>query len=317
LELGRAVGSSIEDLFRGAHWLGSRRQGFDAATAGKATKDLHFDYDALTPFEKNVMRRAIPFYTFGSRNLPMQAKRLASTPATSVAQLRVMAAGSDPANPLPDSLASGLTIPVGQSDDGKSRYLNGFGLPIEDALSRVPFKGGLPDMLGSARSWLSGVNPLVEGPLESLAGVDFFSGRKLTDLRPQATASAIGRLFGDDNPQLLSRVLANSPAARFVSTADRLADDRKGAATKALALATGLRLSDVDLEKARNAEAGQARNELMASMPHLRGFTNYSARPGETLTPAEVALLRLQALARQASRENAKGSPQRIGLPRP
>jgi hypothetical protein len=272
----------------------------------------------LTHFEKNVMRRVIPFFMFSRKNIPLQANRLASTPGSVASQLPVLAAGQhDNANPLPDSLSGGLTVPLGSVGVGKHCYLTDFGTPLEEALGRIPFKDGLPDLRGSGLSVTAGLNPIVKAPLEALADLEFFSGRRLFDIKPSATASTLGRLVGDGNPTTHSHVLANTPPARFITSLDRLVEDRKSSAAKALALATGLRLTDVDLEKARLGDESQTRDSILARMPLLRASTNYSVRLGEKLklTPDEIALLRSVADARQKSRDRAK-APMRIGFRR-
>ena len=207
-----------------------------------------------------------------------------------------------------------MTIPTGHSTDGRATFLTGFGLPLEEALL-TPLQGRAAGRPGVGISIASGLNPLIKAPLEGLTNTDLFSGRKLSDLKPSAAASAIGRFVGDENPQFLSRVVANTPATRFVTSIDRLMDERKSAVAKLANLATGLKVADVDLVKARIAEAAQARNEIMSGMPHLRATTSYHARPGEVanLTPDEVEMLRLQA-TRHREHAREKKTSLRIGF---
>ena len=82
-------------------------------------------------------------------------------------------------------------------------------------------------------------NPLLKMPAEQLSDIQFHTQRKLSDLSPQGTVGALGRMFGDDSPQLLSQIVANSPLTRFVSSADQLVDPRKTWYQKAANLLSG------------------------------------------------------------------------------
>lgn len=309
LEVGRKVGTNIEDFFRGANFLGNTRKGMSPTMAGLTARDIHFDYDALTNFEKKVMRQVIPFYTFARKNSAAQLENLVRSPGSVIAQMRAMASGRDEDGYTPNYLAAGGAVPVGEEEGGMRRYISGFGTPLEEALSRFQFKGGMPDAKHTLLQIASSMNPLIKGPLEQVFDTQFHTGRPLSSLRPQGTASAIGRLVGEDNPQLLAQILANTPATRFISSIDKLMDDRKGVLPKLLNLGTGVKVTDVDVEKTRSIEAAQARNELLSRMPHVRGYTTYYPAKGQAdqLEPDEVRMLRMLATMQQAARDRIGG----------
>jgi len=58
----RAVGSAVENNARMALFLHRLAKGDDYRSASRFVKKFLFDYGELTPFEKQVMRRIIPFY---------------------------------------------------------------------------------------------------------------------------------------------------------------------------------------------------------------------------------------------------------------
>ena len=176
------------------------------------------------------------------------------------------------------------------------------------------FSGGLPDVRRTALSYLGGMNPLVKAPLEQLFNTQFHTQRQLSDLRAPAAASAIGRLFGDDNPQLLSQILANSPVTRFVSSADKLLDPRKSLAQKTLNLATGVKVTDVDVDKQRAIDTRAALEEILRQHPSLSRYSSFYVKPEDVgkLTPEELALMQLYSTQQQAAREYAKAK--RIGV---
>lgn len=69
-----------EDLMRIATYIDGRKKGLSPQEAANRSLDTHFDYTQLSEFERNVARRASPFYTWSARNVPLQAKMLVRKP---------------------------------------------------------------------------------------------------------------------------------------------------------------------------------------------------------------------------------------------
>jgi hypothetical protein len=177
------------------------------------------------------------------------------------------------------------------------------GLPFEEALERFRFRNqavpgvgqvSLPDLATTARTFLGSATPYLKGPLEQITDTQFHTGRKLSDLRSQGLWGGYG-LLPDEIAQPLTQIMANSPLARFGTTADKLVDPRKGIGEKALNLGTGLALTDVDTEKLRSVEARQELEKLLRRDPNIRSFTNYYVRPGQAanLSPETARLMQL------------------------
>jgi hypothetical protein len=313
---GRRVGTNIEDTFRLAQWLAEREKGATANAAADVVNKTHFDYDALTNFEKNVMRRVVPFYTYARKNLPLQIETALHTPAWTQAQIKPFNQPDQERGYVPDYLQSGVAVPVGPEANGTRRYISKLGLPVEEAFERLHFQNGLPDIRKTALDFMGQLNPVLKGPLEQLFDTQFHTQRKLSDLHAPAAASAIGRLFNDDNPQLLSQALANSPLTRFVTSADKLLDNRKDWLTKAVNLGTGVRVTDVDTDKQRAIDTRNALEEILRGQPHLSQHTTFYVRPGqgENLTPQEMELMRLYSTLQQHALEYAKNQRQKIGV---
>lgn len=319
---GRKAGTNIEDFFRGSLFNKLTREGHTPQTAADEINRLHFDYGHLTDFEKNVMRRAVPFYTFMRNNLPLQIDTAIHNPG-------ILQAQSKPFNQqdagdegyVPKYLQNGFATPIGEEFTGPNgdlnrQYVSQFGLPAEEAFGRLKFQNGMPDLRGSTLSFLSGLNPIIKAPLEQLFDTQFYTGRKLSDLKAQGAASAIGGLFGDENPQLLAQVLANTPATRFISSADKLLDPRKSAMQKALNLLTGVKVTDVDTDKQRAIDLRDSLQAMMAGHPNLSKHTEFYVKPDDVanLSPEELELMRAYATQEQQSREWSKAQRQRIGV---
>lgn len=306
---GRKFGTNIEDFFRGALFNKLSRDGHTGGSAATGINKLHFDYDALTGFEKNVMRRAMPFYTYARKNLPLQLDTLAHNPGVLQAQSKPFNQPSpDGKGYVPKYLDSGFAIPVGDEKDGQRQYVSKLGLPAEEAFEKMHFQNGLPDVRRTALSYLGGMNPLIKAPIEQLFNTQFHTQRQLSDLKAPQAASAIGSLFGDDNPQLLSQVLANSPATRFVSSADKLMDPRKSIAQKLLNLGTGVKVTDVDTDKQRAIDTRQALQEMMAGHPNLSRYSSFYVKPDDVkdLSPDEIELMRAYSTQQAQARAYAK-----------
>lgn len=314
LEAGRRLGSNVEDFLRGSQYLGAKRAGFTPAEAGREVLRTHFDYGGLTPFERKVMRRVVPFYTFASRNLPLQLDTLVHRPGVVAPQLR-LAAGR-PGEFVPSYLAPGVAIPTGPEENGQQQFISQLGIPVEEAFERFKVQPG--DPMGTARNvalaYMAGMNPLLKAPLEQLFNTQFYTGRKLSDLRPQGTVGTISSWLDPDQQhrgleQFAAQALANTPATRFLTMADKLADPRKQAWAKALNLLTGVRVSDVDMEKSRAIEMRKMLEGLLQGSPAVSWHHEPYIRPEDQarLTPEEIARLqvfsRLQSNAQLAARK--------------
>ena len=62
------------------HVLSRLNKGDNINQAIESAKDKLFDYDAISDFEKRYMKRAMPFYTYYRKNIPLQLKQFANSP---------------------------------------------------------------------------------------------------------------------------------------------------------------------------------------------------------------------------------------------
>lgn len=89
MRLGRKYGTFIEDNARlGAFLNHLKKEGITKSNMTKErisrsaehVKKYMFDYTELTPFERNVMKRIFPFYTWMRKNIPLQLESLVTQP---------------------------------------------------------------------------------------------------------------------------------------------------------------------------------------------------------------------------------------------
>lgn len=328
-QTGRRIGKTTEDLNRLAGWIELQKQGYAPAAAAERMRSAHVDYRQLTPTERNVFRRLIPFYSFTRRMLPEQLREIVQRPGGKVGTTIKASTANERSGEgfTPEYLKGGLAIPVWQGEDGRTTYLTQLDLPHEQ-FNMLHFgergltKTGL-DMLGM-------LNPILKGPMELATGRQFYSDRDLRDLDPRS-GRILEQLGLIDNPRdvplLLEQALMNSPASRLLTTTGNLLDDRKTAGQKAVNLLTGLRLSDVDMEKQKEIEARRMIGDLLRQSGAATVFENISVGDPASLTPEERQLAALsQSLARRArERKRAesaagqtrrdRGAPGALGVP--
>lgn len=77
---GRKVGNIVENNGKIAHYIFLRKQGYAPTDIANSVKAALFDYQALTPFERNYMRYIFPFYTWSKNNIPLQIKNIVMQP---------------------------------------------------------------------------------------------------------------------------------------------------------------------------------------------------------------------------------------------
>ena len=167
------------------------------------------------------------------------------------------------------------------------------GLPFEDLGGLVNRKG----LAASGQQQLGNLNPLIKGPLEWLTNRQFISGRELSDLSDKGLTGI----------PLVDQTIMNSPLSRLITTGSTLADERKSPLDKFLNLATGLKVSDVNVDQARR---NVVRDFINANLrgPNFRHFDQLSVKPEvvPTLSPRELELFRLNVTQERRGRAEAR-----------
>jgi len=207
LEKGREWGTLIESQSKLTGVLAGLSKGQNIKDAIKGAEDALFNYRHLTEFERSIMRRMIPFYTWARKNFEFQIKTLASTPGRTAAQIKAINGIEESfGEPLSESDEKGLPswivdrlgIKVGNKKLGDAKFLTGLGLPIEEFLSR--FSGDKGFVWNTISNIMVQMNPLVKYPIEISTGVDLFRGRPIVEISN-----------GKDMKQIISALEGTSP----------------------------------------------------------------------------------------------------------
>ena len=147
--------------------------------AAKAVFQFHFDYapEALTSFEKNIMKRLLPFYRWTRGNIPLQFEQMVRQPGKYAAIGKLtenLQTDKEKAKQefqyLPPYMREGLPVRLGEKD-GFSQYLYGLGLPVED-INRI-WKG---DAKRTVQSMVGELSPILKYPIEVGTGQNLFTG---------------------------------------------------------------------------------------------------------------------------------------------
>lgn len=259
-------------------WL-ARRHGFTYWTGNSD----------LTQFEKNVMKRVFPWYTFSRKNLPPLLEDLVNKPGKVAAATRAITGSRTPGEFVPPWVAEGASIPIPGGPDGESRYISGFGSPMEDEVVKALGSALHGDYQRVLQQAFGMSQPFVKLPAELATNTQMYSGRKLEDLKPYEFAD-LGGLLSPDVARMATQVVANTPASRFASTANKLMDERKGAVPTALNTLSGVMVTDVDTERVRDRAAADMLKGLLRGKPGVRTMEELYVKPEglPMLSPQEL-----------------------------
>jgi len=288
-EAGRKVGGTIEDQAKLVGFITALAQGKTAKEAASQVRKAVFDYGRLTDFEKSVMRRLIPFYSFMRFNAESQVRSILTTPGRTAGQIDfVKNIGQTFGEPLteedlagiPPYALSGLGIKWGKDKEGKDRFITGFGLPVEAFMETFSGEGNI--MVDMFRDALNKLNPAVKAPLELSTGQNFFRGRAISDIydakdlktiidvMPKPVANELkellewseqkdipiyesGKITGYTTKYTANPyalyLLHNLPTARIQSTISGATDQTATPGQRALKIGTGVRMIVPDQEE--------------------------------------------------------------------
>lgn len=258
------VRQTVDYFVRGASVLNRMRKGesFREAFDTVAKHQINYDPRSFSRFERKILKRLFPFYSFISRSIPMVAMELATNPGGRLGQViraeRFAQGGDD--SYVPYDLQDSTAINFGSSPNGDVKYITNLGLMHEDALTYLAPTQGVRGILSKV---IGSSNPLVKGIIEEATNTSTFfdgpmGGRRLDDLDP-----AIGRILNnikrithkqgltgpaDERPEpfispTFEAIAANSPASaamRYLRIGTE-PGERRGVLEKLLNLTTGAR----------------------------------------------------------------------------
>lgn len=176
---GAFAGNLVENTSRLALFLDQVEKGKSLEEAALHVRKYLFDYSELTDFERKVRDRALPFYTWLRKNVPLQVDNALRSPD----KMATLAKGFDSLEDVnedrgtavsseekPDWMRDYIQLPL-STEKGAAVLVNPM-LPVQD-LNKL-----LPD---PEKDILAAVNPLVRVPLELATNRQFFLDAPLRD----------------------------------------------------------------------------------------------------------------------------------------
>lgn len=283
-KVGRKIGNLVEEQARLVNFLANLEKTGDPLLAAKRVKMFLFDYKNLTPFEKNVLRRLIPFYTWTRKNLELQVRSLLEVPgriATETKFLRTLGeviSGNIHLTKreeelLPDWIKSGIGILAKK---------NGETLTILGSL-QTPFEQ--PFQFLQANQLLGSISPIIKLPIELTTGYSWFYGKPLSEITnaaafvhaPQAVKDFIGFrvLHWTDkegkehtwyialNPERMYLLINLPPTSRVFSALKQVENVDLDKGYRLLQQLTGVRPYKFDLERIERQKEKEQERKLV------------------------------------------------------
>jgi hypothetical protein len=250
-----------ENWGRLTHYLyRTKAQKMTTTEAAKLVRAAHFDYEELTPFERNVMKSIAPFYTWTRKNVPFQVKALLGSPGKFSTFPKLAIESQQAANPKgdqgiqPDYLRDNLAFQV-PGTGGK--FVNPM-IGITD-LNRLD-----PHQL--RQTFASMVSPAVSVPYELAANKNLYTGQPISPDKHTRVpindryAGLLSLLPGSDvgltqrngtfgagaNPKL-AFLLGQIPALQAsINAGGKIKGKNQSEAARLLSYGTGVNLQKVD-----------------------------------------------------------------------
>lgn len=181
---GFKVGNVIEDNARLGVFIDQFKKTGSFDRASEMVKKSLFDYSDLSSFEKTVMKRFMPFYTWSRKNIPAQLKALWDNPERARkldiarTQFEFDLGRPDPQN-VYDFYNNGVPIYMDKEEKDEVwklfRTMNY--IPLADLERLAKPKDLIEDM----------VTPILKQPLEQLLNYDFFRNKQIEKYKGETT----------------------------------------------------------------------------------------------------------------------------------
>ena len=170
----RQAGEWVEGPARLAMAINSTRNGGDVFSAMNRVSRIHFDYSQLSKLDRG-MKRLVPFWTFMSRNLPLQIQQQWTRPGVYSIWNHFHANVSQDIENTPQWMQRRDPIGLGINARGGEWALMP-DLPMLNAGAEFE-----PFLTGDPKVMMSAMNPMLTAPLEAWSNERFRFGSEIGD----------------------------------------------------------------------------------------------------------------------------------------
>jgi hypothetical protein len=274
LRFGFKVGQTLEDNARIALFLDQVVKGKNYDQAGKHVQKYLFDYGDVSPFEQSVLKRAMPFYTWSRKNIPLQLQAIVEHPdklsklgllTSNIQQAAGMQTIPDPSE-VPEYLVERAPLYVGENQEtgvvsavALENLVPFFDLgPFTRFLNTPTVPKGLLESgpQGLLDAFLANANPYAKAILEGSTNYDTFRKRQIAEFEGQ-TADMLGVEMPVHLVKLLSNIVLLSELDRLnpgYIFGKREIDPATGEITQAPAVTGVTRESRMDLPEGQRTQ---------------------------------------------------------------
>lgn len=227
LKAGFKTGTAIEDNARIALFFDQLEKGKSYDEAARHVQKYLFDYGDLAPFERDVMKRIMPFYTWSRKNIPLQLEALVTHP-DKVNKINLLKnniesqANVPDQSEVPDYLTENMPVYLPNAVEGgySAMGLSNL-LPFSDlqVFTKYLNTASAPESIESgklsktASTAMSSVSPLLKAPVEALTNYDFFRRQNIQKF-PEESADMLGIKMPVHLAKLLSNIVLISELDR-------------------------------------------------------------------------------------------------------
>lgn len=209
LKYNRKIAEFLEDTVRLASFKHAREiLGYNLEDAGNFTKLLHFDYNLLTDFEKNTLKRVIPFYTYMRKAIARDSRMFVERTGDYY-RMGALVGDAEEGNAPERSgavnnfIKDRLGVNIKTDANGKHYYLllggtipsADLGLQIGSALDIAMMRPSKA-IRTITSSFLKNLSPFIKMPLESISGYDFYFNKPIKDVQGD-----LADIYGYEFPQ--------------------------------------------------------------------------------------------------------------------
>lgn len=253
-----------ENWGRVTHYLYRRDyQRGSASFAANWVKKAHFDYEELTPFERDKLKMIFPFYTWTRKNIPYQLTQMVSRPGKYATFPKVVRASNE--------LATGAPYTEGQQENLMPSWMRdqyAFRVPgFGDAGYMVP-QIGLADLskVEHPKQLLNLINPALKIPYELGTGKSTLTGQSIAKgPHPLNPVSGLG-----------AAVIGSIPGFETGTTSRVVRGEKlygEGASPWATYIAGQLPLSNYFINQRSNIKEAQRGGSVLTHLNYLGGMS--------------------------------------------
>ena len=273
LQTGARIGEALENNARLALSIWAVEKGYDFDEVARLVRFTLFRFDKLTPFEKKLRSRYIPFYAFERFNLEFQLKTHVMQPGRASmiykAVLRAQENGKEPDGIFPSGVPDSLIY---------NHIKNNFNIPIKRVGNKVYYallKTWVPE--ASLYEWMDTkntknkvfnmLNPFIKLPVEL-----FVAGDRFSDERLAASTTALKGTSLLKKP-FLSMLFPSRTGWSFFS------NDKIQEMPYATGQFLGMEMSKRAIQVFRNVRWATTINEIMEDHAKKGGFFGFILNP--------------------------------------